>query len=185
MNKKFLMNAAIASIVSALYGASSFNAPVIDDDAIIAAHAANFAYNITVNADGEVVLPPGLEGYEVIGDPHLAVGDNKIQAFALKGRGGRVIRSYRGTSRAQDWMANLGIGYAQSWIINEPIIQHLLAGFKPALAYHGLQDHPGTAFTSIFGDDSGKTISDSLEWAASFVTPLHSAYTGGKMRCKQ
>ncbi len=184
MNKKIFQITALMAMIGISYGASSSNnskESVIDDDAIIAAHAANFAYNVTVNADGEVVLPPGLEGYEVIGDPHLAVGKNKIQAVALRDRDGKkVIRSYRGTSRAQDWMANIGIAYAQSRIINEPIIQHLLAGFKPALAYHGLQDHPGTAFTSIFGDDSGKTISDSLEWAASFVTPLHSAYTGGK-----
>mgnify|MGYP000034004507 FL=1 len=173
MRKKFFLKTAIATMIGVLYGSSA--GPVIDDNTIVAAHAANFAYNITVNADGDVVIPVGLEGYEVIGDPHLAGGHNNIQAVALK-KDKQVIISYRGTSRPQDWMANLGIGYAQSYLTTDPIVEHLLTGFNSALTYHGVTQTE--ALSGVFGSDFGPILGKFLSKGASFAAPIYSAATG-------
>lgn len=167
MNKKFLMNVAIFSIAGVLYGSSSSSAPAIDDEAIVLAHAANAVYNITSKSD----TLPALNGWEIIkfqkaDDNHL------IQAVAFK-KEKQVIISYRGTTCTQDWMANLGIGYAQSYMTQEPIVEHLIASFTPCITYHGL--HPREAVNGFFGMD---LLGGILSNATSAVSPFYSFKSG-------
>jgi hypothetical protein len=170
MNKKFLMNVAIVSIAGILYGSSSSNVPAIDDDAIVLAHAAHATYNITSESD----TLPDLNGWQIIkfqkaDDNHL------IQAVALK-KGNQVIIAYRGTSRKQDWLANIGIGYAQSYLTRDPIVEHLLEGFDPALTYHGITQTE--ALAGVFGNDLSPVLGKFLSKGASFAAPVYSAATG-------
>lgn len=170
MNKKFLMNAAIVSIVGILHGSSSSNEPTIDENAIAAAHAANAVYNITSESDTLHTIA----GWQII-KFQKADANSNIQAVALS-KGNQVIIAYRGTSCPQDWMANLGIGYAQSYLTKDPIVEHLLNGFNPALTYHGITQVE--ALSGVFGSDLGSILGKFLSKGASFVAPVYSAATG-------
>lgn len=181
MRKKFFLKTAIIAMISVLYGADAsnnsngpaFDENVVDANAVVAARAANAVYNITSESDTSHTPT----GWTII-KFQKADANSHIQAVALK-NGKKVIISYRGTTCLQDWMANLGIGYAQACTIkNRPIIEHLIESFAPCMDYHGLTR--AEAITESFGADIGNVLSHALGWTASFVTPLHSAYIGGK-----